>query len=148
MTKDVILSISGLQFFGEEDASPVKIITAATYYNKHGKHYLLYDEVLEGFQDITKNIIKLKNDSLDISKKGIANVDMLFEKNKRNITYYNTPYGSFYIGIHASNIKMTETEDDIDVEVDYALEINHEHAADCKIKMNIHSKEAKNFKLL
>ena len=87
MTKDVLLSISGLQFAAqdEEDVEPVEVITAGDYYKKNGKHYILYDEVMEGFDGNTRNIIKLTDDSLDITKKGVSNVHMVFEKNKKNV---------------------------------------------------------------
>lgn len=148
MIKDVILSISGLQLYDEENTPPVKTITSANYYKKHGKHYILYEEVTEGFDKVTKNILKVTDNSLNLQKKGVTNVEMLFERNKSNVSYYNTPYGSFCIGIHTKDMSITETQDDIDIEVSYSLDVNHEHAAECHIKINIHSKEAKNFKLL
>lgn len=147
MTKDVIVSISGLQFAEESTNEPVEIITMGDYYEKNGKHYIVYDEVMEGFEGTTRNRIKLAEDCLDITKKGVSNVHMLFEKNKKNVTYYYTPFGSLLIGIDAKNIDVTEDEHHIHVTVDYALEINYEHMADCKISMNIHSKEAGDFRL-
>ncbi len=149
MTKDVLLSISGLQFVAqnEEEAEPVELITAGDYYKKNGKHYIMYDEILEGFDGNTHNVIKLTEDSLDITKKGVANVHMVFEKNRKNVSYYNTPFGSLLIGIDAKSVDIDETEDNIDVKVKYNLEVNYEHLADCSIRMSIKSKEAGNFTL-
>lgn len=149
MTKDVLLSISGLQFAAqdEEDATPVEVITAGDYYKKNGKHYILYDEVTEGYEGNTRNIIKLTEDSLDITKKGVSNVHMIFEKNKKNVSYYNTPFGSLLIGIDAKSVDIAETDDNIDVKVKYNLEVNYEHLADCSIVMNIKSKESGEFTL-
>lgn len=145
MTKDVLVSISGLQFSAEDQNEPVELITSANYYKKNGKHYIVYDEVTEGFSDITKNIIKLGEESLDITKRGVTNVHMMFEKDKKNVTYYYTPYGSLLVGIDATDIKVLETEHDINVKVDYALEVNYQHMADCSISMSIKSKEAGDF---
>ena len=36
MTKNVIVSISGLQFAEENDSEPVEVITAGDYYKKNG----------------------------------------------------------------------------------------------------------------
>ena len=55
MTKDVIVSISGLQMPAEGEAEPVEVITVGDYYQKNGKHYVLYKEVNEGFEGSTKN---------------------------------------------------------------------------------------------
>lgn len=147
MTKEVIVSISGLQFSEDGANEPVEIITSGDYYKKNGRHYVIFDEVMEGFAGTTKNRIKLHEDLLDITKKGVSNVHMLFEKNKKNLTYYHTPFGSILVGIDAKKIEITEEENQIDVAVDYALDVNYEHLADCQIRMNIRSKEAGDFRL-
>ena len=40
MTKDVLISISGLQFAGGENSEPVEVITSGSYYKKNGRHYI------------------------------------------------------------------------------------------------------------
>ena len=146
MTKDVLVSINGLQIARQsEEAEPMEVITAGDYYKKNNKHYVNYDEVTEGFAGTTKNIIKLQEDCVDITKRGITNVHMVFEKNKKNVTCYETPFGSLMLGINAKDIKITEEENDISVDVRYALELNYEHLADCTIKMAIQSKNGGDF---
>ena len=54
MTKDVLISISGLQFAGGENSEPVEVITSGSYYKKNGRHYILYDEVAEDTAGTTK----------------------------------------------------------------------------------------------
>ena len=146
MTKDVLVTISGLQIMSmAEDSEPVEVITAGDYYKKNNKHYVIYDEVTEGFDGTTKNIIKLQEDCVHITKRGITNVHMVFEKNKKNITCYQTPFGNLMLGIDAKNISIKEDEHDISVNVEYALELNYEHIADCTVKMAIQSKEGSGF---
>ena len=146
MTKDVLVTISGLQIMSmAEDSEPVEVITAGDYYKKNNKHYVIYDEVTEGFDGTTKNIIKLQEDCVDITKRGITNVHMVFEKNKKIITCYQTPFGNLMLGIDAKNISIKEDEHDISVNVEYALELNYEHIADCTVKMAIQSKEGSGF---
>lgn len=147
MTKDVLVTISGLQYAADSENEPLEVITSGDYYKKNGKHYVIYDEVMEGFEGTTRNIIKLNDEFLDITKKGVSNVHMMFEKNRKNISYYYTPYGSLLIGIDARAVEVSETEHDINVKVDYALEVNYEHMADCSITMNIKSKDAGDFKI-
>ena len=147
MTKDVLISISGLQFAGGENSEPVEVITSGSYYKKNGRHYILYDEVAEDTAGTTKNIIKLGDEVLDITKRGETNVHMMFEKNRKNVTYYYTPYGSLLIGIDAKSVDVQETENDIDVKVNYELEVNYEHMADCTLNMSIKSKNNGEFHL-
>ncbi len=140
MLKHVLISVHGLQMSSEDAGDTIELITSGEYYYRNDKHYLLYDEVTEGFQETTRNIIKAAPDYMEITKKGIVNVHMVFEKNKKNTTYYYTPYGSLEVGIDATRVDIFETEDSIRVEVDYALEINCEFVADCHIKIHVRPK--------
>ena len=69
MTKDVLITISGLHYeenivTGEEDTEtePIEVISPAVYYFKNGKHYILYEEPIEGTAGTIKNKIKIKED--------------------------------------------------------------------------------------
>jgi len=147
MTKDVLVKISGLQFAGEEDNDSIEVITSGTYYKKNNKHYVLYEEVMEGTTEITKNVIKIGEDSMEVTRKGPATVHMVFEKDKKNVSYYYTPFGNLLIGIDAREIQIDESELDINVKVNYGLEINYEYVADCHITVDVKSKDARDFKL-
>ncbi len=90
MTKDVLVSISGLHMDimstapRDEERSRIEVVTPASYYCKNGKHYILYDEVLEGMAGTIKNRIKITGtDSVEIVKTGLSNSHMVFEKNKK-----------------------------------------------------------------
>lgn len=140
MTKDVLLAIKGLQFDGSEEDTEIETVTAAEYYKKNNSHYVIYEEASEGFEETTRNVIKFRENSLDLTKRGLVNVHMVFEENKKNMTNYATPFGNILIGIDARKIKISEEEEGIHVDVDYALEMNYEHVADCRITMNIQPK--------
>lgn len=157
MTKDVLVSISGKHIDimdepleGRESGNDaIEVVTPANYYCRNGKHYIIYDEVLEGMAGTIKNKIKITGeDSVEIMKSGVSSSHMIFERNKKNLTYYRTPYGQMLIGINTRNMEISVEDDNIDVLVDYELDVNHEPLADCKIKMNIMSKENKKFSVL
>lgn len=148
MTKDVIVSITGLQFDSvDENPDPVEVITVGEYFTRNNKHYVVFDEVMEGFEGSTKNTVKITSDTVDIMKQGVTNVHMVFEKNKKTVTCYNTPYGNLMVGILAKELKVDEQDKNIDIHVNYALEINYEHLADCQIAIKIRSKEDTDFTL-
>ncbi|MCI9168387.1 MAG: DUF1934 domain-containing protein [Dorea sp.] len=143
MTKQVLLTISGLHFDSfpgeaEDENEPIEVITPATYYLKNGKHYVIYDEMVEGMPGTIQNKIRIAgNNLLEIKKSGLANTKMVFEKDKINMTQYETPYGELMIGIFTKNMLVDVTEKNIDIRVNYELDINSEKVADCDIKMNI-----------
>ena len=129
MTKEVLLAIRGLQIAEDEQKDTV-------------------EDVEEGQTKVTKNIIKVSKDYMELTKKGIVNVHMVFEKNKKNVTYYHTPYGSLLIGIDAYRVDIAEEEDEIVVEVEYELEINNEHVADCHIRLKANPQRSTEFHIL
>lgn len=153
MTKDVLVSISGMHMGiladQEDEDDEIEVVTPASYYCRNGKHYIIYDEVVEGMAGTIKNKIKITGDSvLEIMKSGLSNTHMVFEKNKKNLTYYRTPYGQMLVGVNTRNMEVRVADDEIDVQVKYELDVNHEPFADCSIKMNIVSKGSGNFSVL
>lgn len=147
MTKEVLLTIAGLQLLEGEEGVPVEVVTAGSYYHRNGKHYILYDEVVEGCSGHIHNTVKIGEESLEVIKKGISNVHMVFEKNRKNLTCYATPFGNLTIGIMAHRIQIEESDKDIDVQVNYSLDVNDQYLADCSIQLNVKSKDAGNFRL-
>ena len=89
MTKDVLVSISGLQMAVNEmesnDDEPIEVVSAGTYYFKDGKHYIFFEEVEEGVSQVTKTQIRIRGkESLEVIKKGVSNTHMIFEKNQNH----------------------------------------------------------------
>lgn len=142
MTKDVIIKISGLQYDDDSNTQePVEIMSPADYYLKNNSHYVIYDEISEEFSGITKNRIKIKDDFVEISKKGLTTVTMTFEKDKKMHTYYQTPYGSLLVAILTHNINVVEMPKELLVKIDYELEIDSQPLSDCKIQISVAPKE-------
>jgi len=148
MTKDVLISITGLHFevfedVGENRNDQIKVITPGNYYLRKGKHYILYDEVIEGMAGTIKNRIKITdNKTLEILKTGLSNAHMIFEKDQKNLAYYETPFGQLLVGVNTTKMDISVTENRIDVSVDYELDVNHEPLADCQIRLNVTPKES------
>lgn len=142
MTKDVWITICGLQYMDEESREPVEMSVSGEYYNRNGKHYILYDEVMEGFEELTKNRVKLAKDCVEIIKKGVSNVHMVFRKGVRNRSFYQTPYGPLTLEIDTHMIEIEDAEDRIEVRMEYTLDVDEAHLADCSLTMKICAKEA------
>lgn len=149
MTKDVLISISGIHMDDsakeQNENEPIEVVTPAQYYNRNGKHYVIYEEVTEGVPGVTKNKIKITgNDCVEIIKSGVTNSHMIFEKNKKNLTDYKTPYGQMTVGVYTRNMEIRTMENCIDILLDYELDVNLEPLAESKIQMHIVSKNEGN----
>ena len=137
MTKNVWISVAGLHIGDDPEGEKVEILTPGSYYKKKNHHYVLFDEMSPDCDEVTKNVVKFNDDSITISKRGFTNTEMVFEKNKRSMTNYVTPYGSLVVGIDADRVDVKEEEDSISININYALDVNYEHLANCEIKMDI-----------
>jgi len=140
MTRDVLIKISGLQMM-DRDSDNVEIITTGDYFLKNGKHYVIYDEVMDGFDGNVRNTVKISRDAMDIRKQGVVGAHMVFELDKKNMTRYATPMGEMLVEISTNQIQVEENEDKLKISVEYSLDINYEHVSDCNITMDICSRE-------
>lgn len=148
MEKNVLIHVRGLQMVesnGEDE--PIEIVVPGEYYFRNGSHYLRYEEVMEDFPQPTINYIKISDQGMEVRKKGLINVHMVFEQGKKNMTYYTTPYGTIEMGIAATHLDLTSEEDGLFMKVDYALEMNQEHVADCYLSIQAQPQGSQNFVL-
>ena len=166
MTKDVLIEFSSIQYgagaAGTDSAGSKSVKTDMTadnaesvssktdviadkteytvqgvYYEKSNKHYLLYDEVMEGFKEPVKNRVKFGEDALEITRSGPVNVRMLFENNKKNVANYNTSYGEVQLGINTKKVNISNSPDNILINVEYAIESGGELLSECIIMIEV-----------
>ena len=148
MNKDVLIHVRGLQLMETDDEQePIEIVVPGQYYFRNGSHYLRYEEMLDDSAQTTVNYIKMSSEGVEIRKQGQVNVHMVFEQGKKNKTFYNTPYGTLQMGIAATGLELKESEDDIQMKVDYALDMNEEHVADWYLTVQAQSKDSDEFVL-
>lgn len=148
MNKDVLIHVRGLQLMETDDEQePIEIVVPGQYYFRNGSHYLRYEEMLDDSAQTTVNYIKMSSEGVEIRKQGQVNVHMVFEQGKKNKTFYNTPYGTLQMGIAATGLELKESKDDIQMKVDYALDMNEEHVADCYPTVQAQSKDSDEFVL-
>ena len=95
----------------------------------------------------TINYVKISPHALEVRKTGLVDVHMVFEHGKKNTAFYSTPFGTIQLGIAATSLEMEESENGIGMKVDYALDMNEEHVADCCLFIQAQSKNAPGFQL-
>ena len=148
MNKDVLIHVRGLQMMETDDAQePIEIVVPGQYYFRNGSHYLRYEEMLDDTAETTVNYIKMSPNGVEVRKQGQVNVHMVFEEGKKNKTFYNTPFGTLQMGISATGLELKESEDGIQMKVDYALDMNEEHVADCYLTVQAQAKVSADFVL-
>ncbi|MDO4339458.1 MAG: DUF1934 domain-containing protein [Eubacteriales bacterium] len=148
MEKDVLIHVRGLQMIDTADGDEaIEMVVPGQYYFRNGSHYLRYEERMEDFSQPTINYIKMSPTGMEVRKQGVVNVHMVFEQGKKNMTFYTTPYGTLQMGIAATNLELKESDSGINMKVDYALDMNEEHVADCYLTVQAEPKNSAGFVL-
>ena len=136
MQKNVMVRISGLHN-SEEPEEAIEVLLPGEYYQRNGVHYIKYNQYDESTGELFENRIKIKDETLEIKKKGSMSMQLFFKKNHSNISYYDMEQGSFMMETRTGEIKIREEEEQIDVELAYELYINEQYVSDSNIKIQI-----------
>lgn len=141
MKEKVFVKVKGLQFAnGQEEEDIIEVINVGRYRIINGSEYVKYDEVYEESTQKSTNTIKISEKCVEITKKGLVTAHMSFVEGEKTMTFYDTPYGSIYLGIFAQDIQIERDEDDIRISIDYSIDMNYEKVADSHIDIEISSK--------
>lgn len=135
MTKDVLVKISGMQFDVQDEA--IELVTRGNYYYKNGKHYVLYEEQPESDGPITKNIVKFNDTRFEMTKKGKEHSYLIFDKNEKTSTVYQTPVGPIQVDVMTQDLEVVETKDELAVKIKYALDINYNFVSECEVSFKV-----------
>ena len=139
-SEDVLISIRGLHALAETPQEDIEVIFPAVCRKLGDTWYVQYTEPVEGMDGEIRNLIKLRSDGIEVTKKGLTSTHMIFEPGKRTSTWYETPLGSIALGITATEVSFRETEYELEASAVYALEIEDQHTADCMIRIRVFDK--------
>ena len=126
MKDKFFVSIKGMQEYETpEDNSDISLTTEAEFENQDGVYFIDYKESEITGLDGTNTSIEIGNNYISLVRNGSVNSQMLFMKEKKTSSFYNTPYGNFTIGIYTDNLDIDVDDNGGRVNVDYYLDINN-----------------------
>ena len=70
---------------------------------------------------------------------GNFNSHMVFKSGEQHLSHYETPYGSFTIGIISDDVKVKMDEEKADISIKYLLEIDNAARAEHEIRLSVHN---------
>lgn len=140
MTKDVMLTIKGVQKYPSEE--PVETVTEvnAEYFLRGNSRYVLFEEKQEGFAESVKGMLKIKDNSVELTKKGLIQSHMVFEPDMLCMTEYRTPFGMMLLGVRTKSIRMLDAQNRINIDIQYLLESEEQILAESSIQITIREK--------
>ena len=145
MTKDVILTISGLHDTDGESDAPIETMTPAQYYMKNGKHYIVYDEILDGLEGSLKSTIKFTEKQVELIRNGAASARMLFQPGQEHMVLYQTPMGPLSISLYTEDMEISVEEEKISLRIDYSLKTEDVVVSESTVNISICPKELARF---
>lgn len=135
MTNEVKLRIRGLQMQNVDDQ--VEVVSIGKKYERDDFVCLFYDEVVmeneTGVVQVAKNMLKIREDQLEIIKRGPAHTHMIFVPDRTTYTYYSTPVGELEIGIFTRSLERVKMPHGFHLKLQYDLELNQNFISQCKV---------------
>ncbi|MBC5737334.1 DUF1934 domain-containing protein [Lawsonibacter faecis] len=142
MDKSVIISIKGKQSYEDVEDETIELVTEGLL-NKEGEgeYTLSYQESeLTGLEG-TLTTFQVEQGRITLMRIGEVNSQMVFEEGRRHLSMYDTPYGALAIGINTRRMRSSLGEHGGDIEIDYAIEIDHAMAGQNLFQINVREKK-------
>ena len=137
MEKDVVISIKGMQKYEGNDPDTVELVTAGRLMKDKAGYTLSYQESeitgLEG----TLTTIQVEGEQVTLMRMGEFNSQMVFQEGRRHLSMYNTPYGAMSVGVNTRHLLADLSDKGGDIEIDYAIEIDHTVAGRNVFQINV-----------
>ena len=138
MRDNVIISIKGKQLYAESSPEEMELVTSGVLKRDGlGGYTVSYQESeLTGLEGTTTRL-HISNGRVTLLREGSINSQMVFEEGRRHLSMYETPYGALSIGINTRRMRSTLGESGGDLEIDYAIEVDHLLAGQNLFRMNV-----------
>lgn len=123
MIKDVLINIKGVQGIDDE-SDTIEFISEGRFGFKDGEYFISYDEsgMLDSGETVKTKIHINSSDSVVLQRSGSIKSRMLIEKNKRNTTFYATPFGELLIGVFGEEIDYNLSENGGEINLKYTID--------------------------
>lgn len=127
MEKNVIISIKGTQSYEETEDDMIELVTQGQLLDcgDDGLTLTYQESELTGMQGTLTTFQVEKTGRITLLRMGEVNSQMVFEEGRRHLSLYQTPFGNMSVGILANKVKNTLNMAGGDLEIDYAIEIDH-----------------------
>jgi len=125
VNKEVVISITTIQNYGEEDTDTIEFTTDGIYSYEAGIARLSYFETEVTGLSGTKTSVLIGPEEIILDRRGSLTTHMVFSEGKKNSFVYDTPYGKATMGLRTGKIRQQLDENGGEVVIDYVLDMEH-----------------------
>lgn len=137
---DVIISIETNQKSSDGD-NKIELQTDGKLFFGGGKYYINYEESeITGFED-SSTTIKAEGDTVTMTRRGRFRTRMIFEVGEKNLSYYDTLYGTIGMLVETERVKNALTPQGGRLEIDYSLDYDNTGLVKNFLKVDVRRKQ-------
>lgn len=135
MEKEVLITINGTHTDSDNITDTVSLKVLGQYFVRGEFTYLIYEEKVDESDEIIKSMIKLHDDCAVVTKRGAVDSSMVYKLGEDTFNHYATPYGVLKMDIHTDEIMIIETEDRIDITIEYYMATKGSRITTCSMEI-------------
>lgn len=128
MDKNVIISVKGTQAANDRNDGILEFVTEGRYYKKDEAYYVTYDESDITGMNGTKTTLQVAEGVVTLIRVGSVNSQFVFQQGQKHISYYDTEYGAFTVGVLANEVDIKIDDSGGEIRVGYQLEIDNNNS--------------------
>ena len=141
MDKSVIISIRGVQSLNDDPPEVIELVTEGRLMDCGDAGYTLsYQESEVTGLEGTLTTFQVEPDCITLMRMGEFNSQMVFQPGRRHFSMYDTPYGALSIGVNTKKMRADLDENGGEIEIDYAIEIDHAVAGENTFRIDVREK--------
>jgi len=126
-SRRVILSVSG-SVKGDDDDS-IRLMTTGLLTGSRDHWKLRYNETAPDSVEPDHVTVSMDEDVVTMQREGATSAAMVFKKGRRWESSYNTPFGSFAMGVYPTRVHYTVENGTGEVNLAYQLDLQGHYAA-------------------
>ena len=137
MEKEVVISIKGMQKYEDAPPDAIELVTEGKLSRSGDIYIISYQETELTGLDGALTTIQVEGEQVTMMRMGEFNAQMVFQEGRRHLSMYNTPYGAMTVGVNTHHLLVELDDQGGDIEIDYAIEVDHAMAGRNIFQINI-----------
>ena len=128
--KDVVISIRGTQRSfqpGEEAQGPesVELVTDGHYeYGRDASWFTYQESEITGMEG-TVTTFRVEDGLVTLTREGAVNSQMLFQKGRKHVFLYDTPFGAMTMGVDTQQLRTETDEHGGQLDIVYSVDVDN-----------------------
>lgn len=141
MKQNVILSLQGLQYYGEQKPEVIELVTEGTMEFVSGGWDICYEESdLTGLSGVTTTF-RVEPGKVTLRRTGKLRSEMVFREGVSHDSLYQMDFGALLITVCAKQIEASIGDGGGTVDLVYSIEIEHGDAGLVEYHLQIQTKQ-------